>query len=96
MKKLFLATGLALAMQASGAAAATCADRTHVVTQLQERFGERLVANSISPQNHILEVYAAPEGATWTILVSLPERGLSCLVATGEGTRELHASLTFL
>lgn len=82
---------------ASSVSAATCADRTHVVTQLEQRFGETLRGNATTASNDaMLEIFATPRSETWTILVSLPDRGLSCLVASGRGERRLNAKLLTL
>ncbi|SFS22238.1 hypothetical protein [Yoonia litorea] len=88
-----LVAGMAAATSAS---AATCANRTAVVDRLENRFGETAIANAISPSNNILEVFAAEEAQTWTILLTLPERNLTCLVSSGSGTTELQAYLETL
>ena len=77
----------------TGASAATCANREHVVSQLEARFSEVLLANSVNASNQILEVYGSRENDTWSILVYLPDRNLSCLAATGEGLEQLSAEL---
>ena len=87
------ALGLLIA-SAGMASAATCADRTHVVTQLEKRFGETLYANAVSASNNVLEVYASEDAATWSITVFLPDRGLSCLAATGKGRSGLELALS--
>ncbi|SOC05613.1 hypothetical protein [Rhodobacter maris] len=75
--------------------AETCADRDHVVSKLKSMFGESLIANAASSRGDgaVLEVYATPDAATWSILVALPERGLACLAATGRGREDLNAAL---
>lgn len=85
-----LACGFAAATSAS---AATCANRTAVVDRLEDRFGESLIANSISASNNVLEVFAKPASETWTVLLTLPEQHLTCLVAMGQGETELQALL---
>ena len=93
-----LAIGLIVASMtaATSASAATCADRTAVVERLEDRFGETAIANAMSASNNILEVYAAEEAQTWTILLTLPEQGLTCLVNSGSGSIELQAALQTL
>ena len=88
-----LVAGLAGATTAS---AATCADRTAVVDRLETRFGEAPVANAMSASNNVLEVFAKPNSETWTVLLTLPERQLTCLVTSGRGTTELQAFLQTL
>jgi hypothetical protein len=74
---------------APSAHAATCADRTQVVNALTERFGEALFGNAVSRTGEVLEIYTSASNETWTILVTLPDRGLSCLVASGRGEQSL-------
>lgn len=89
MKRTLIGLALAFAALGGAASAATCADRAHVVKQLEERFGETLYANAMSSTQDVLEVFASPEGESWTVLVFLPERNLSCLAASGNGLDEL-------
>lgn len=93
-----LAIGLTVAsmIAATSASAATCANRTAVVERLEDRFGETPIANAMSVSHNILEVYAAPEATTWTILLTLPEQNLTCLVSSGTGSTELQAYLQTL
>lgn len=99
MKKLFgtaiAATVVAMSM-ATSAQAATCANRTAVVDRLNNNFGENLIANAMSASNNVLEVYSKPDNATWTILVTLPKRQLTCFVASGRGEERLQAYLADL
>ncbi|MEE2946060.1 MAG: hypothetical protein VX444_12860 [Pseudomonadota bacterium] len=93
-KPIIGAAVLAVAMiTGQGLAAATCADRDHVTTQLAQQFGEAPVANQISHSNRILEVFASPGAKTWSIVITLPERNLSCLAATGKGRAPLKRTL---
>jgi hypothetical protein len=78
------------------AQAATCADRSEVVNALADRFGETLYGNAVSNSGEVLEIYSNTANETWTILVTLPDRGLSCLVATGTGTQRLGTQLANL
>jgi hypothetical protein len=97
VKSVFLAAVLAVPVLATSAAnAATCADRSQVVQALSERYGEALYGNAVSRTGNVLEVYSNANSDTWTILVSLPEQGLSCLVAAGSGDRRLELQLANL
>ncbi len=92
-----LAAACAVAATLAPAAnAATCADRTHVVTALSERYGEALFGNAVSRTGEVLEIYSNAASDTWTILVTLPDRGLSCLVAAGTGEQRLETQLANL
>ncbi len=93
MRNTIHATLLASAMMSVLAAptfAATCADHTHVVTQLEARFGEVLAYSGIARNQHIVEIFASKQTDRWTLTVATPD-GLSCLLATGNGTAELAA-----
>ena len=93
-----LAIGLIIANMtaATSASAATCADRTAVVERLETRWGETAIANVMNASNNIIEVYAATEVETWTILLTLPAKNLTCLVTSGSGETELQAYLKTL
>lgn len=86
----------ALVTLVPAASAATCADRTQVVEALSERFGEDLYGNAVSNSGEVLEIYSNANSDTWTILVTLPDRGLSCLVASGTGNQRLSTQLANL
>ena len=75
---------------------ATCADSGQVIQALNDRFGEALAGNAVSRTGSILEVYSNDTSRTWTILVTLPDRGLSCLVASGSGDQRLASQLSDL
>jgi len=93
MRKTIHASLLASAMLpilAAPSFAATCADRTHVVSQLQSRFGEVLAYTGMGRDQYIVEVYASEQTNRWTLTVATPD-GLSCLLATGNGTEDLAA-----
>jgi hypothetical protein len=42
------------------------------------------VAGGIAASGNILEVFAAPDGGSWTIIVTRPD-GMSSVIAEGEG-----------
>ncbi len=86
----------ALFTLAPAAQAATCADRSEVVSALSDRFGEALYGNAVSNTGDVLEIYSNSASETWTILVTLPDRGLSCLVAAGTGDQHLELQLANL
>lgn len=89
-----LAAGLALLLPLSAAAnTATCADRTLIVNALMERFGEERSGQVRSDSDEILEVFSNETSQTWTILLTLPDRGLTCHVASGTGRTALDTRL---
>ena len=67
-------------------AQAACADRDEIVSALESRYGERPVAAGLAGERAIVEVFAAPDGATWTILLTRPD-GISCAILAGEAWR---------
>lgn len=58
--------------------------RDEVVAQLDGSYQEAPVAGGIAINGNILEVFASPEGLSWTIIVTRPD-GMSSVVASGEG-----------
>lgn len=79
---------LAGGVKAAGAASAQRAqenwfDRAEVVTQLAARYEEAPIALGLTSDGAVLELFTAPDGSTWTIVVTLPN-GLSRVIATGE------------
>lgn len=81
------ALGLAIALGSVAAVAQSapqCGARAGVVAGLENRYAEKPVAAGVDNNGALVEVLAAPEGDTWTILVSMPN-GVSCVVAAGEG-----------
>ncbi len=60
-----------------------------VLKQLAERFAERVVGRAISWFGALVEVLAAPDGVTWSIIVTRPD-GWTCLVASGEHWQRLR------
>lgn len=93
MQKTLISLALVAATFGTGAAAATCANRDAVVERLENRFGETLLANAVSPSKRVLEVFGSHKNDTWSIMVYLPERNLSCLAASGRGIQRLTAWL---
>lgn len=55
---------------------------THGV--LVDRYGEAPQIALMQQDGAIIEVWAAPDGATWTILKTTPD-GLSCMLSSGAG-----------
>lgn len=94
MKKIISA--LTLVVLASGAHAEQCAPTEQVAQQIQAQFGETLSHVGILPNANVLEVYSHPRSKTWTVLVTIPSRGLSCLMATGSGKAALDIHLAAL
>jgi hypothetical protein len=64
------------------AASAICAKRSDVVLHLAERFLEAPFARGLSENGALLEIFATPDGASWTAMATYAD-GTSCLIASG-------------
>ena len=69
-----------------------CSTRSSVVSHLADKYGEQITANAVTHNGTLLEVLTAADGGTWSIIVTTP-RGRSCLVASGEGWRDIAPEL---
>ena len=66
-----------------------CDQRTKVIGHLARKYQEVPVAIGVTTSGGIVEVLTTGDGSTWTIILSSPN-GTSCLVAAGEGWRNLE------
>jgi hypothetical protein len=69
-----------------------CAERERVLDFLAETYQEAPVATGIANNGGLIEVVTAPDGSTWTILITMPD-GTSCMVAAGEGWERLPSAV---
>lgn len=83
--------GLILATQA-GFASPQCGARDALVAQLTDKYGETRRSIGLAANNAVIEVFAAADGGTWSITVTMPD-GTTCLVASGEGFEALAEEL---
>ncbi len=85
MYKRILTSALLFGMVATGppAAAMTCAPRVDLVDRLTTQFNEVLTATGLQNARSLIEVWATPDGNSFTILVSHPN-GISCVVSAGK------------
>ncbi len=86
MRRLLLTAALVAAffVPASALAMPQCNTRDSVLRQLADKYGEVPVALGVTHNGGLIEVFAAPNGKTWSIIVTSPQ-GMSCLVAAGSG-----------
>ena len=77
---------------AGSAHAQACDQRKRVIGHLAAKYKEAPVAIGVTNAGGLIEVLSSGEGQTWTIIVSSPD-GTSCLLATGEGWREIPLKL---
>ena len=80
MKLPIAALAACLAMPAH---AQTCGERSTLIANLFDRFGETRQSIALDRQNQAVEVFANHESGTWTITVTRPD-GVMCMVAEGE------------
>ncbi len=66
---------------------ALCRARDGLLSQLESKYGEVTVAIGVA-DGQLIELLTAKDGITWTIILTSP-KGLSCLIASGEGWRPL-------
>ncbi len=86
MRHARIALGLALALAplpALGQGLGPCMARGDFLRQLGARYGETTVARGLTGDGRVIEVIAAADGATWSIVLTMPS-GLSCGVYAGE------------
>ena len=82
-----LAAGLAVATSSGPALAQSgqtaCLAHDKLTQMLDGRYAEKPVAFGLEASGRLFEVFAAEDGATWTMVITTPE-GASCVVAVGE------------
>ena len=78
-----LGSDVALAQEAP----TVCRARDGLLTQLEQKYGEVPVAIGVA-DGRLVELLTAKDGMTWTIILTSP-KGVSCLIASGEGWRPL-------
>ena len=59
-----------------------CADRSAVIDYLAQHHQEAPISRGIANNGGVIEVLAAPDGSSWTILITMPD-GETCMVAAG-------------
>lgn len=74
---------LALALMTTAAhAGLQCGEHDKIAGWLKSAYGETPVTIAMSSQGAMVETFAAPDGKTWTIVVTQPT-GMACLVSGG-------------
>lgn len=85
MRTLTLAAVLAaLSLPAAAQQPPRCAPREMALDGLASKYHEAPAMHAVTSQGGILEVLLSDDGATWTLLFTLPN-GLSCMAAEGQG-----------
>ncbi len=86
-KILTLCAGFAL-VASTAMAQQQCNERDNVLDLLAKKYKETPVAAGVSNAGGLVEVLTDTKSGTWTIIVTTPQ-GMSCLVAAGEGWRNM-------
>ncbi|MDH3666600.1 MAG: hypothetical protein OEN23_06685 [Paracoccaceae bacterium] len=60
-----------------------CGNRTDIVSQLGEKYGERRRSLGVTGRRGVLEIFVSDETGSWTILLTNAQ-GTTCLMAAGE------------
>ncbi len=87
-----LLAGLALGAQ-QARAESVVVPRVDVAKQLADRYGEAPVAMGLVNNGTMIEVFAADDGITWTIVVTMPNR-TSRIVAAGRHWMQIAPTIT--
>ncbi len=93
-RKLRLSAGigavlLTLVTFGEGPAAQVIMPHDQLEALLNQRYGETPVAQGLAQNGWLTEVYASPDGATWTIVVTTPQ-GLSQIRSAGSHWSDLR------
>ena len=81
--------GLTIIAKSAQSAPSKCAQRTVIVTKLNETFGERRQSVGLTPTGEAFEMFAHPQTGTWTIILTLPN-GTSCMMASGTAYQAIN------
>jgi len=86
-----IAAVLAIAVASAEALAqdeVPCGPRGTVVAGLTRQYGEAPTGIGIAANGGVVEHFASPDGATWTLVITLPN-GLTCHLMDGESWEKL-------
>ena len=59
-----------------------CSTRADITMQLSEKYAEVPVALGVANSGGVMEVLSAPNGKTWTLILTMPN-GQSCMIMAG-------------
>jgi hypothetical protein len=63
-----------------------CSTRADITMQLSEQYAEVPVSLGVANNGGVMEVLSAPNGKTWTLILTMPD-GMSCMIAAGDDWR---------
>ena len=79
----FCLTALVAVSSVAAQAQVVCGARDALVAALARTYGEQPRVRALTAGGSMLEVFAAPGGSTWTILITAPN-GRACIASAGE------------
>ena len=86
LKVVLIALGISL-VTSSVEAQSRCAQRSDLVTRLDQHFDEKLAGAGIAFDGAMLEIWASTDGS-WTIMVTRSD-GRSCIVSHGNNWQRI-------
>jgi len=69
----------------------SCRPHSEILSHLAKSYGELPKSLGLTDAGNLIEVLAANDGSTWSIIVTTPDR-MSCLVAAGMAWRDLKGT----
>jgi len=72
---------------APAVASGVCMPRESLVKELSDKYSEAPIVIAPTNVGVLLEVFASPGGATWTLAITRPD-GISCIIMVGENWRK--------
>jgi hypothetical protein len=70
-----------------------CHSHADLAEMLNQKYAEQPSALGVQANGHLVEVFVANDGTSWTIVVTRPD-GWSCIVAVGEHWESLPEPVT--
>jgi hypothetical protein len=92
IRALAFTSAACLLTATSSMAAASCAPRDKLVDRLTSGYGEALAGGGLQSATRVIEVWAAPETGTWTVVVT-QANGLACIMASGTNWHQQEPAL---
>ena len=71
-----------------------CDSRTDLVQLLKSRYGEEQTWTGITVEGIRIELYSSDNTATWSLLATKPPGRVTCIIASGGGSRHRHKAGT--
>jgi hypothetical protein len=80
---LTIVAGLVYYNPAVGQQGPACGPRDEVLKFFAEKFGETPIGMGLAANGSVVEVLASEGGATWTLIINLPD-GRACIAVEGQ------------